>query len=192
MPLIAIILVLVAVLGGYFAFFRNDTPASDTAEPTPIATTTTTEVPTTTTPTETPTEPAVVTPTATSAPAKPPTTAPTKPAEVTPPVETKPVVPAPTAPVTKSLSSETIAYRTPAGNDNQVAITFTLTDNKITDVAVNHNKGAGVHNNYQKRFDSEYRSLVIGKTLDTVSLARVGGASLTSQAFNQAVATIAR
>ena len=41
-----------------------------------------------------------------------------------------------------------------------------------------------------KRFDDAYESEVIGKDIDTISLSRVGGASWTSDAYNEAIAEI--
>lgn len=146
------------------------------AEVTPEATTTT------------PTESAAIEDTTTAAP-------PAAPAMVSDPEPTAPNTPTPTTPepaTTKTVTSKTVTYRTPAGNDNQIAVTITLNNDTVSDVSVNYNNGRGVHNNHQKRFDGEFRAQVIGKTIDNISLSRVGGASLTSKAFNDALASVPR
>jgi hypothetical protein len=43
---------------------------------------------------------------------------------------------------------------------------------------------------YQSQFISGYKSLVVGKSIDSVSLSRVSGSSLTSQGFNNALQQI--
>lgn len=90
---------------------------------------------------------------------------------------------------TVTLSGEG-TYSTPARLTHTVDVTLTLEGDVVTDVAVDFNKGAGPANDHQKRFSAAYRTEVVGKTLSQVSLSRVGGASLTSGGFNQAVAAI--
>ena len=52
------------------------------------------------------------------------------------------------------------------------------------------NKETGYQHPLQERFDAVYKTEVVGKKLTDINLSRVGGASLTSKAFNEAVADI--
>lgn len=81
-------------------------------------------------------------------------------------------------------------YTTPARITHDIGVTLTLEGDLITDVVVEFDKGRGPANDYQKRFESSYRTVVIGQKLSSLSLSRVGGASLTSGGFNEAVAAI--
>jgi hypothetical protein len=84
----------------------------------------------------------------------------------------------------------TAKYTTPARITHDIDVTLTLEGDVVSDVVVDFDKGKGPANDYQKRFASSYRTEVVGKKLSEVSLARVGGASLTSGGFNEAVAAI--
>lgn len=84
----------------------------------------------------------------------------------------------------------TAKYTTPARITHDIGVTLTLEGDVVKDVVVDFDNGKGPANDYQKRFESSYRTEVIGKKLSEVSLARVGGASLTSGGFNEAVAAI--
>lgn len=92
---------------------------------------------------------------------------------------------------TATIANRTItgegSYTTPARLTHTIEVALTLNGDLVTDVAVNYNDGAGPANDHQKRFDAAYRTQVVGKTLDNISLSRVGGASLTSGGFNKAV-----
>lgn len=81
------------------------------------------------------------------------------------------------------------SYFTPARTRHDMDITLTVTDDIVTDAAITYDGGAP-ETGHHRRFDSAYRDAVIGVALDEISLARVGGASLTSEAFNEAVDTI--
>ncbi len=82
-------------------------------------------------------------------------------------------------------------YLTPARTTHEIAVTLTLADGLVTDAEVMYDGGAGYSNPNQERFDGAYKAEVIGKPIDAISLSRVGGASLTSGAFNEAVVKIA-
>lgn len=84
----------------------------------------------------------------------------------------------------------TAKYTTPARITHDIAVTLTMDGDLVTDVFVNFDNGKGPANDYQKRFESSYKTAVIGQKLSNLSLSRVGGASLTSGGFNEAVAKI--
>jgi hypothetical protein len=73
-----------------------------------------------------------------------------------------------------------------------MAVTLTVASGVVTDAAITYDgQSSGFSNPNHERFDAAYKAEVIGKNLSEVSLSRVGGASLTSKAFNDAVAKIA-
>ena len=110
--------------------------------------------------------------------------------------------PAPTNSTATSQPDETTAastpynatatYLTPARTSHEVAVTLSLNaEGVVTGANVTYDNQDGYSNAHQERFDAAYRAEVVGKTLDEIDLAQVGGASLTSEAFNQAVSDIA-
>jgi len=82
-------------------------------------------------------------------------------------------------------------YLTPSRETLEVTVSLTVAaDGTITDSEVIYDDGAGYSNGNQERFDQAYASQVEGKLISEVELSRVGGASLTTEAFNEAVAKI--
>lgn len=164
MPILIVIIIVVVALGGavYWNNGRSDTSASTT----PSTETVRSEVENTVT---------ITTPS--DAPTDSPVTAPAD------------------AVVQDGLPSNYIAnttYLTPKRTSHTLAVSLTLEGDTVTDASVQYDgKDTGFSNNYQERFDAEYKTLVIGKKLTDISLSRVGGASLTSESFNEAVKQIA-
>ncbi len=83
-------------------------------------------------------------------------------------------------------------YVAPSRSSHTVDVTLTLADDVVTDVNVEFGGDKDVEgSNYnQGKFVAAYKTLVVGKTLDSISLSRVGGASLTTNAFNEALAEV--
>lgn len=81
------------------------------------------------------------------------------------------------------------SYFTPRRTEHAIAVTLTLDGTTITAADVSYDGGAAVTPQHSA-FDAAYESVVIGQDINQISLSRVGGASLTSDAFNQAVAEI--
>lgn len=163
MPLVLILIALIAVVGGVI-YVRNGNPE---ATPTPAPVATETRPATEETPTQTP-EPEVVA--------------------------------APTRDLTTEEAATTAAadtytadgsYLTPARTSHKLSVTLTVADGIVTDASVTYDDGEGFSNPNQERFDGAYKAEVIGKPVTGISLSRVGGASLTTEAFNQAVSDIA-
>lgn len=100
----------------------------------------------------------------------------------------------PTSAITTETFSATASYLTPRRTEHNVSVTMSVANQIVTDVTVTFDgQPAGQYSNdNQARFDAAYSNEVVGKQLSDVSLSRVGGASLTSQAFNEAVAEISR
>lgn len=80
-------------------------------------------------------------------------------------------------------------YRTPGGSES-IEVRVTLAGGVITDAEVTQNATGGEAEEYQSQFVSGYKSQVVGKNIDEVSLSRVAGSSLTPLGFNNALDTI--
>ncbi len=125
------------------------------------------------------------------------------------PTPTTPVAGAPTTPTTPSAptlpstpttpataykdGSYTVntGYRAPGNANHTMAVTFTVKNDIVTATSIVYGGDkVDQSSNYQSRFGNTYQSQVIGKKLDGIKLSRVGGASLTSNAFNDAVAKV--
>lgn len=94
-----------------------------------------------------------------------------------------------TAAATTYASSQT--YLTPARTSHKIDVNLTIAeDGTIIGANVSYDDKDGYSNPHQERFDGAYQAEVVGMPIADVSLSRVGGASLTSEAFNAAVAEI--
>ncbi len=189
MPYFITVLALVFIGVGFTLFHQNEETLGLTQE-TPIVTTET-GVPS---PTTTPTESIVVDEVVTES----------VPAEVVVPIETTPItaeVPTPTqatpAPVAAPVSTNDytngnyasqMSYRTPDGTYT-MDVTLTVSNDKITAATLGFDSD-GARDGYSKRFANAYKSTLIGQDLGSASLSRVGGASLTTRAFNNAISSI--
>lgn len=85
--------------------------------------------------------------------------------------------------------SAVASYFTPRRDEHKVSVSLSLDGSKITDANVTYN-GGDPSTPSQGTFDDAYKAEVIGKNINEVALSRVGGASLTTNAFNQAVEKI--
>jgi hypothetical protein len=124
-----------------------------------------------------------------------------KPVPVTPTPKPTPVTPNPTPtpkpPVAVTTNyknanySATTNYNAPGRTNHIVAVNLTVANDIVTAVSVAYSGDhSGESSQYQKRFSGSYQSQVVGKKLADISLSRVGGASLTTKAFNNALAEI--
>lgn len=80
-------------------------------------------------------------------------------------------------------------YFTPKRTEHEIAVTLTLTDDIVTDATILYD-GAAPATGSHLGFDNAYKAAVIGQPVATLSLSRVGGASLTSTSFNEALESI--
>lgn len=85
--------------------------------------------------------------------------------------------------------SATGTYSTPGGTES-IGVKVTLTDSMITEASVTTMGETGEAQEYQSKFASGFKSQVVGKKIDEVSLSRVAGSSLTSNGFNDALSDI--
>jgi len=80
-------------------------------------------------------------------------------------------------------------YRVPHGS-NTISVTLTIKDGKVAAVTTKDDYTDSESAYYIDSFASEIKGVVVGEPLDGLRLSRVGGASLTTEGFNQAMATI--
>lgn len=80
-------------------------------------------------------------------------------------------------------------YLTPGGQES-IDVKVTLVDGTITNAVVTQKPISREAHTYQAAFVSGYKSQVVGKKIDDVSLSRVAGSSLTPNGFNSALDTI--
>lgn len=78
------------------------------------------------------------------------------------------------------------SYQTPGGRES-IDVTVTLSGGTITEATVEQNAISGEAEEYQSKFVSGYKSQVVGKKINEVSLTRVAGSSLTPNGFNSAI-----
>lgn len=81
------------------------------------------------------------------------------------------------------------SYSSPGGTE-KIGVTVTLKDGVVTSSSLDTSKATGDAAEYQDQFASGYKKLVIGKNIDSISLSRVSGSSLTSNGFNDALDAI--
>jgi flagellar basal body-associated protein FliL len=81
------------------------------------------------------------------------------------------------------------SYGSPGGTQ-KIGVSITIAGDIVTDSTVTAEATDGEAQNYQQDFISAYKQLVVGKKIDTISLSRVSGSSLTSNGFNSALQAI--
>lgn len=85
--------------------------------------------------------------------------------------------------------SATGSYNSPGGT-NTVTVSLTLKGGIVTDSTVTGSATRGDSSEYQAMFIDNYKSQVTGRSIDSLSLTKVSGSSLTPQGFNDAVEKI--
>ena len=86
-------------------------------------------------------------------------------------------------------SSTEVSYLTPRRTEHTMQIALEIEEDIITDATILYDNGAASSKSHLS-FDAVYEEFVIGANIKTLSLSRVGGASLTSDAYNEAVEVI--
>jgi len=81
------------------------------------------------------------------------------------------------------------SYFTPRRTEHDMEITFELSGETVVDVNVTYDGGPAATPAHSG-FDGAYKAEVIGQNINEIELSRTGGASLTSVAFNEAVAEV--
>ncbi|MBN9189473.1 hypothetical protein [Microbacterium sp.] len=78
------------------------------------------------------------------------------------------------------------SYQTPESVET-ISVTVTLKDDVVTDVSINGSPTRAESQQYQAQFVGGISDAVVGKNIDTLSVSRVAGSSLTSGGFNKAI-----
>ncbi len=81
------------------------------------------------------------------------------------------------------------SYRSPAGTDT-FGLTITIKDDKVVSTSFDIQAKPEASKRYQQGFAEEYRTQVVGKSVDSINLSIVSGASLTTKSFMDALVTI--
>ncbi len=109
---------------------------------------------------------------------------------VTPPVtvDTNTGTPAPVATTTPQVLTrkETVSYKDPAGDD-MIEFDVTVTDGVITAAAATPKAEHEISMKLQTGFSAELSGKVVGKKAKDLQIDAIGGASLTTKAFEQFV-----
>ena len=90
---------------------------------------------------------------------------------------------------TDGTYSATGDYVSPAG-PSQVTVDITIEDDSVTAVTVTPLATDPTSKGFQTQFASGIADVVVGRDIDTLDVSRVGGSSLTSGGFNDAVEKI--
>lgn len=85
--------------------------------------------------------------------------------------------------------SATGTYSSPGGQES-VEVSLTLKDGVVTDATYKGNAGFGRSKQFQEQFGAGYKQMVVGKSIDSLSLDVVNGSSLTPKGFMDAVQKI--
>jgi hypothetical protein len=145
--------------------------------------------------TETVTTPVIRTEETGPAPEQTPPTPPISEAEVVSPTPTPPTPSAP-SPISETVYangtySEVTTYVAPSRSVHTVTTTVTITDDVITATAVTFSGDEHpTSTNWQSKFTAALQTAVVGKKITDVANSRIGGASLTSNAYNEALTKI--
>ena len=94
------------------------------------------------------------------------------------------------APTIKTYST-TVNYKVPEGGSQSMGLTVTVNGAVISSISISQSKSGENSKKWQNNFENNYKPLVLGKNIKSVNLSRVGGASITTNAFNQAIKSIA-
>lgn len=86
--------------------------------------------------------------------------------------------------------SSAVRYEVPFEHVGLMNLEVTVAEGVVTDSSVEFEVTNPVSESYTRSFDNYYKDEVIGQSLAEVSLARVGGASLTNAAFDAALENI--
>ncbi len=87
--------------------------------------------------------------------------------------------------------NSTVTYEFPHGGHSIVKVTAIIQNDIVTSVSDEYTPGDDESAQYMNWFDQAYKEGVVGKKINDIALSRVGGASLTTVAFMEALTNIA-
>ena len=76
------------------------------------------------------------------------------------------------------------------GSIENISVTLTVKDGVVSTASISQSGSDPESRRYQSRFASAYKQYVIGKSITSLNLSRISGASLTTSGFNSALAQI--
>lgn len=82
-------------------------------------------------------------------------------------------------------------YSVPKGESNSITVTVSISSGKITSVTTDNNYTDRESGMYIQSFENSVSGVVVGQSIGSTSFSRIGGASLTSSAFYDALDAIA-
>lgn len=85
--------------------------------------------------------------------------------------------------------SDTASYYTPDGSED-IKVTLVIANGTVTSASIENSGNDRESAMYQQRFAASYTSYVVGKSIDSLQLSRIAGASLTTDGFNSAIEAI--
>ena len=88
-----------------------------------------------------------------------------------------------------STYTTNVSYQVPESTET-LGLTISVLNGTVTDVNVSLSKNKGKSINYQNNFEKSYKQFVVGKQLKDINLSRVGGASVTTKAFMDAIKAV--
>ena len=89
--------------------------------------------------------------------------------------------------MTDGMYRSEVRYEVPYGYVEAMFLEVTIADGLVTDSNVDFEIANPVSGDYMRSFKQYYKEEVIGKQISEISLARVGGATLTNAAFDAAL-----
>lgn len=87
---------------------------------------------------------------------------------------------------TDGTYTATGSYLSPGGRES-IELTVTIKDGAIESTSMVAEASDAEAKEYQTLFDDHYKTLIVGKKVNGLSLSRVAGSSLTSNGFNDAL-----
>jgi hypothetical protein len=85
---------------------------------------------------------------------------------------------------------EAVGEYTSPGGEEEIGVSLTLENNLIKDVEVEVKATRPISKKLQEDFAANYKTQVVGKSIDEVNLGKVSGSSLTPKGFNDAIEKI--
>lgn len=85
----------------------------------------------------------------------------------------------------------TQSYSVPHGDTNSISVSVTISSGKITAVTTDNSYTDHESGEYISSFEDSVSGVIVGQSIGSTSSSRIGGASLTSSAFYDALDTIA-
>lgn len=96
----------------------------------------------------------------------------------------------PTSTYKNGTYTASVSYRVPGGDTNTITTTLTIGDDTISTVEASNDYADHESEKYTSSFTGQISTVAAGQPI-TTSFSRIGGASLTTEAFNQTLADIA-